>query len=1452
FHNIQAESQVQRITRELHDCVTELSREYRECGDPVTDDNASLNKLCTKLEYMLQFGQKEKRTLMGIRREYWDYFHDCLAKQKGANDGIRFVNSVSELKTAIGKGRAFIRYSLVHQRLADTLQQCFTNKPVTSDWYSTKSPLVKKELVTEMISHLYELNQLPFDLAPRGYDLDAEWPSYARHRRALGASASPAQLWKAPSRSSSINSLASSFSPMHMEAYAKHDSAFMQPLDTPGKLDATAHGHLYLDHPVLQLHHNAEQQALEEQVESLQIHLDQAELRLRREQDRSDALEGERRDVQATALLAERSLLQAVDDARRDKRGLLQENEALQLRLCDLQKMLDESKRDVAMLEGKVSSLEKDAAASEPRADRARAETAFLQGGAPIHPGVAVCDPEGEDNVGALALTAEDRRQGEVLEGNRSDFDPMARSEIAKLRCQLELSEQQLQWRQADVTRLTTEVGELRSRLGVSKEEVQKLKRSAAEQALSSKMQRQELESLKVDLVNVNRVHVEQLLQMKEELGDLEKEREFLLKKKSDYELKLLSNEEENLQLSHCLEEYERKNLEFEERLYKAHEEADELRSQISQIASEKDLLVEKIDSTISEFTMSVQQHGQESEELKLELERLTGENTALMEHVQSLQCLKEANDDLQTHLEKTKEKIHMLQESQRQELSSMKFKMSLEIIDFQTRLKKYPIICRSYSNYPQLFPTLPKCAVMKECTRGTRYDHSLYQTTVALADTNTLRHGDAYKDIDTQTWRLESRCRDVLRHGDRQGGAQTVREPKTDTPTKTRRCTQRETRRQTRIHNNRKTNKNIETQKQSVSDQNVCCWDCFIYFCLLCFEIADQRTVFKSMCGLACKCEQTNLKHTEENEKLKSGNSNKDTVISNLNAKVKTLKKDWADYQLLQDLSIAQEENFNEQLRERLKKEEEGIGLRKALDRLSKSACENVACVKGCFACFVFGHAKVPFVKKETMDQNSHIGTTIKAQFGIKKKHYVESNIFIKKSLNQKQHLLRWKFVSIERLRPQIMNMAMQLLNSFNQIEKCTILKLKSDLETADLFVEPQHRCKETLESEQKDHKNLMKELAIVKSRAEEEEKNLLSEIQELKETMANMSDRLIELLKDKDVLWQKSDMLEFEQRLRAEERFEKDVGAQHCLDCKNEFSWMLRRHHCRLCSRSFCYYCCNNWASLRTGEKKERVCRSCFACHGPSALGGGTPSPSESPSTASNPLVSPAGTGAHPVIPRAVNSRERPAPDDLNFDIITEEEELCTVYEMGAALFPPSMPRSITLFDSNCSTMDHVSIDRTAEESQPAPLALEPEILLLKNSDPSFNVPLSPEDVRCFGECRRELHVKAGAYAVITMNVTESGLSLAWEFSSENRNVSFSVVWRDRPEQPVESSVVLIPLTRCNSHLQLVQGQLKARRPGLYLLIFDNSFSRFYGKKVSYHLTVSKTLMYDGTDET
>lgn len=53
---------------------------------------------------------------------------------------------------------------------------------------------------------------------------------------------------------------------------------------------------------------------------------------------------------------------------------------------------------------------------------------------------------------------------------------------------------------------------------------------------------------------------------------------------------------------------------------------------------------------------------------------------------------------------------------------------------------------------------------------------------------------------------------------------------------------------------------------------------------------------------------------------------------------------------------------------------------------------------------------------------------------------------------------------------------------------------------------------------------------------------------------------------IRDKDELWQKSDALEFEQKLRAEERWWlMDKDATHCLDCQSQFTWWLRKHHCR-----------------------------------------------------------------------------------------------------------------------------------------------------------------------------------------------------------------------------------------------------------------------------------------------
>eukprot|EP00066_Takifugu_rubripes_P030405 XP_011619671.1 PREDICTED: FYVE and coiled-coil domain-containing protein 1-like [Takifugu rubripes] len=146
--------------------------------------------------------------------------------------------------------------------------------------------------------------------------------------------------------------------------------------------------------------------------------------------------------------------------------------------------------------------------------------------------------------------------------------------------------------------------------------------------------------------------------------------------------------------------------------------------------------------------------------------------------------------------------------------------------------------------------------------------------------------------------------------------------------------------------------------------------------------------------------------------------------------------------------------------------------------------------------------------------------------------------------------------------------------------------------------------------------------------------------------------------------------------------------------------------------------------------------------------------------------------------------------------------------------------------------------------------PTVQDSEINLLKSGEITLAVPLSIDDISGFGDGLRELFIKSSSYSVITIEVSDSGPTISWTFSSEPKSISFSVVYRGSADTQVEQSKVLIPLTRCSSHKETIKGQLKVRHAGLYTLVFDNSFSRFISKKVFYHLSMEKPIVYDGSD--
>jgi len=47
------------------------------------------------------------------------------------------------------------------------------------NWYAAESFFHQKLLCDDLVANLYDLNDLHFDISPRGVDLDTGWPTFA-------------------------------------------------------------------------------------------------------------------------------------------------------------------------------------------------------------------------------------------------------------------------------------------------------------------------------------------------------------------------------------------------------------------------------------------------------------------------------------------------------------------------------------------------------------------------------------------------------------------------------------------------------------------------------------------------------------------------------------------------------------------------------------------------------------------------------------------------------------------------------------------------------------------------------------------------------------------------------------------------------------------------------------------------------------------------------------------------------------------------------------------------------------------------------------------------------------------------------------------------------------------------------------------------------------------------
>ncbi|XP_044936749.1 FYVE and coiled-coil domain-containing protein 1 [Mustela putorius furo] len=1449
-----AESQLQRIIRDLQDAVTELSKEFKEAGEPITDDSTSLHKFSYKLEYLLQFDQKEKATLLGNRKDYWDYFCACLAKVKGANDGIRFVKSIPELRTSLGKGRAFIRYSLVHQRLADTLQQCFMNTKVTSDWYYARSPFLKPKLSSDIVGQLYELTEVQFDLASRGYDLDAAWPTFARRTLAPGSSA---YLWKPPSRSSSMSSLVSSYlqtqemassldvsSPLNNEALEGFDEMRLE-------LDQLEVREKRLQEQMQQL--DRENQELRAAV-SLQAEKLQAE----RERGRAAAEDKARLTHVVAELQKQREVTQAAQRAVEEFQKCLQ---ALELGAAEKEGDYRSALRQLeSMLEPLVQELE---AAWDPlgRKNQRSADVPDRLSAAEQKANTA---PDAELLPGNSALEVQElRKKLQVLEGESCKAQELHRQQSAQLE-QLAGELERKEEARAGLERLLKEMAPVQEELAGKGQEAAQLRRQLRESL-------GHLSSLEQELADVR----QEERQRREEKELLEQEARSLAR-----QLQLLETRVAQLsQLVGDLEEQKKQFIRDKDHLSQKVGMLEQLavqRGPDPPTAGEKPTAQGPPDSSLRQVfekpeeeqrspqegqtgDTQMQGSGQEEKlqqanrELEKELQNVLERNQLLEGKLQALQADYQALQQREATIRGSLASLESEQASIRHmgdqmEASLLAVKKAKETMRAQVA-EKEAALQNKETECQQLQEEVGRCrqlaearerelrALESQCHQQTQRieallaeqgqrglgapDDSAHQepaTPLALCQAQVeTQQGEAGR-LPAGVLDLQAKLQAALGDLEKVQGQLSVAEAA--------------------LREHRALVQQLKEQNEALKKASG--WEP-----LRCSEQERTEEEEEERSRTESGSQEARLEQAEPPEQLpRASPANDEPSVHSCMQLTEKKQAEEALARALQELRDAKEaasrqrEGLEEQvaglqrerdgLQERLKVAEEAARALPSLQAQLAQAEQRAQSLQET------SHEELNALKfqlsTEIMDHQSRLKTAS------------EECRSLRDQLEERGRQLQAAEEAVERLKAAQVDLGEQLSGASQRLSESQAAVQKKDEEGAALR-KSLDRTQKELEKATTKIQEYYNRLCQEVTDREKNDQKMLADLDDLNRTKQYLEERLIELLRDKDALWQKSDALEFQQKLSAEERWLGDTEASHCHDCKREFSWMVRRHHCRICGRVFCYYCCNNYVLTKHSGKKERCCRACFR-----KFSDGLGSPDSTSSGTSqgepSPALSPAQAG--PQAARGQDADCRP-PDDAVFDIITDEE-LCQIQESGSSL--PETPTETDSLDPNLPEPDTMSTSLTPEDTEDMPPGQDAEICLLKSGELMIKLPLTVDEIANFGESNRELFVRSSTYSVIPITVAEAGLTISWVFSSDPKSISFSVVFQEAEDTPLDQCKVLIPTTRCSSHKENIQGQLKVRTPGIYMLIFDNTFSRFVSKKVFYHLTVDRPVIYDGSD--
>ncbi|KAG7257635.1 hypothetical protein CRUP_015018 [Coryphaenoides rupestris] len=1050
-------------------------------------------------------------------------------------------------------------------KLEYLLQQCLINHKVTSEWYYARSPFLKSHLTAEIINHLYELNEVLFDVASRGHDLDADWPTFAR--RTLGAN-STAYLWRPPSRCSSINSLVSSYSHSQVVDFPPNLELGHSLLGDLGELGEPSSCSTADDLRIELDQSEVRRQALLAQVQASQreaaelrgvVKNLQSQLRTRtpaeanREnasyllltsnasngalQDRPTAAEN--KSIQTVDVLSGKGQCAASDSAWKIQELLdklvVAEKERLVAKkeTNEWARRSQQASRELKLREEEVrktkEKLTKVKAAAQGEREEALKRLEDLQGVVGRIEGVLTLKEKEAGNLRSqlqdLQASLENReRQAEELkrklqEGSRdmpwksgggSSQNEVLESQLWDLRDHLKNREKEL----ANSSERVKHLEALLENVSAGSEVI------PIEQSIKMledyKSQCTSLMELNAKLLQTvkrseasNRELSESRAAMRDQLASLTASQDPL---KLQEEVTMLSIEERETKLLEA-------NQRLEEVVHMAILQSEESDATLKRL--------ERDNKEIMETQLSLKEQLASTQE---SLDALAAKEPQLGD--QSLQCdllqfraevhgsRAVRTDNEKSNTEKPekaqKHQASFPEATSRHLLAEAQLELNLREV---TKLRDQVVELRA-----QLLAGTAermKAQALQEVTEASREDLRLLaeQLKVQVEEMNRrhvdeMLHSREHEDALVRERDNEARARDHL-------AAEVTA-----------------------------SREQLHSLKQRYE--------------AACLENSESREALHrantetaalgvQVCMLTAENEEARLRWEAQSARLQE--LEQDAV--RLNARVEHQENHWLS-----------EARGSEELRGRLEK-----ALQEA-EAQREGSQEEIQALRIQISSQAMSHANLlQGVNQELQEVRSQLGVEQE------KAPLLESEVKQLEAENRQHH---------EQIEGESVQMSQSQSLIQQRDEELNQMKGKL-LRTAERLTAAEQACEE-----------MSDRLRRANQEQQSRDMKTAAELDDLYRTKINLEERLIELIRDKDELWQKSDALEFEQKLREEEETEQQRDVNHCLGCHSQFSWWLRKYTCRLCGRPFCYYCCSNAVStLQAAGSRERCCRDCYERH-------------------------------------------------------------------------------------------------------------------------------------------------------------------------------------------------------------------------------------------------------------